>query len=84
MRQLYGLYKPDSGEIRLNDQTIEIHSPSDSLAQGIGMIHQHFMLVPTLSVTENVALGLQGGPLLGPWPRAQAPAGTVGGLWPQG
>ena len=64
MRQLYGLYKPDEGEIRLNDEVVEIRSPSDALVQGIGMIHQHFMLVPTLTVTENVALGVKGGPLL--------------------
>ena len=64
MRQLYGLYKPDEGEIHLNGQQVEIRSPQDALTQGIGMIHQHFMLVPTLTVTENVALGLKGGPLL--------------------
>ena len=64
MRQLYGLYKPDEGEIRLNGQRVEIRSPSDALAQGIGMIHQHFMLVPTLTVTENIALGLKSRPLL--------------------
>jgi len=64
MRQLYGLYKPDRGEIHLNGQAVDIRSPSDALAQGIGMIHQHFMLVPTLTVTENIALGLRDGPLL--------------------
>ncbi len=64
MRQLYGLYKPDAGEIYLNDRLAEIRSPSDALLQGIGMIHQHFMLVPTLTVTENVALGLEAGPFL--------------------
>ena len=64
MKQLYGLYHPDEGEIWLNGQPVTLSSPSDALAQGIGMIHQHFMLVPTLTVTENIALGMKGGPLL--------------------
>jgi len=58
MRILYGLYQPDEGEIRLDDRPVRLHSPADSIRQGIGMIHQHFMLVPTLTVAENVALGL--------------------------
>ena len=64
MKILYGLYQQDSGEIRLNGQVVDFRSPADALTQGIGMIHQHFMLVPTLTVTENVALGMKGGPLL--------------------
>ncbi len=60
MNVLYGLYQPDSGQIYLNDQPITIHSPDDAIAKGIGMVHQHFMLVPPLSVTENVMLGLPG------------------------
>ncbi|MAS34531.1 MAG: heme ABC transporter ATP-binding protein [Anaerolineaceae bacterium] len=64
MKILYGLYQPDEGEIRLNGETVQFHSPADALTQGIGMIHQHFMLVPTLTVTENVALGMKSGPLL--------------------
>ncbi len=59
MKILYGLYQPDAGEILLNGAPIEIHSPGDSMAFGIGMIHQHFMLVDNLTVTENVALGLR-------------------------
>ena len=55
---LYGLYSPNEGEILLNGQPVTIHSPSDAIALGIGMIHQHFMLVPSLTVAENVALGL--------------------------
>ncbi len=66
MRQLYGLYKPDSGEILINDQLTHFVSPNDAIKAGIGMIHQHFMLVPALTVAENVALGLPSdrGPVL--------------------
>ncbi|MBI4769626.1 MAG: ABC transporter ATP-binding protein, partial [Chloroflexi bacterium] len=59
MHQLYGLYQPDEGQILLNGQPHAFHSPADAIRAGIGMIHQHFMLVPTLTVTENVALGLR-------------------------
>jgi simple sugar transport system ATP-binding protein len=59
MKILYGLYQPDGGEIVLNGCPIQIHSPTDSLKYGIGMIHQHFMLVDNLTVAENVALGLK-------------------------
>jgi len=59
MRQLYGLYRPDQGEILIDGQPVVFHSPSDAIRAGIGMIHQHFMLVPTLTVAENVALGLK-------------------------
>jgi len=58
MKILYGLYHQDSGEIYINDELVKINSPTDAINLGIGMIHQHFMLVPTLTVTENVALGL--------------------------
>lgn len=65
MKVLYGLYHPDGGEIFLNGRSVTINSPTDSISLGIGMIHQHFMLVPTLTVAENVALGLRSsrGPL---------------------
>src|SRR5512145_324690 len=59
MKILYGLYQPEAGEILLNGRPIQIHSPTDSLNYGIGMIHQHFMLVDNLTVAENVALGLK-------------------------
>jgi simple sugar transport system ATP-binding protein len=59
MKVLYGLYQPDEGEVFLNGRAIQIHSPTDSLKYGIGMIHQHFMLVDNLTVAENVALGLK-------------------------
>ena len=58
MNVLYGLYHADEGEIRLRGKPTIINSPSDAIENGIGMIHQHFMLVPTLTVAENVALGL--------------------------
>jgi simple sugar transport system ATP-binding protein len=58
MRILYGLYQPDEGEILLDGQPVRLNSPADSIRHGIGMIHQHFMLVPSLTVAENVALGL--------------------------
>ncbi len=58
MKTVYGLYHPDEGEILLNGKPVHISSPTDSINLGIGMIHQHFMLVPSLTVAENVALGL--------------------------
>ena len=58
MKILYGMYHPDEGEILLNGEPVTIQSPTDAINLGIGMIHQHFMLVPTLTVAENVALGL--------------------------
>jgi general nucleoside transport system ATP-binding protein len=58
MKILYGLYHPDEGEVLLNGKPVMISSPNDSINLGIGMIHQHFMLVQTLTVAENVALGL--------------------------
>jgi simple sugar transport system ATP-binding protein len=66
MRQLYGLYRPNEGTIKINDEEVTFRSPQDAIAAGIGMIHQHFMLVPSLSVVENVALGLKSsrGPIL--------------------
>ncbi len=59
MRQLYGLYRPDEGEILINEQPQAFHSPADAIHAGIGMIHQHFMLVQTLTVAQNVALGMR-------------------------
>ena len=58
MKILYGLYHPDEGMVLVNGRPVTISSPTDSIKLGIGMIHQHFMLVPTLTVAENVALGL--------------------------
>ncbi len=58
MKILYGMYHPDEGEILINKKPVAITSPTVSIGLGIGMIHQHFMLVQTLTVTENVALGV--------------------------
>lgn len=57
MRILYGLYRPDSGEVFFRGDKVSVASPADAIKLGIGMIHQHFMLVNTLTVAENVALG---------------------------
>ncbi len=59
MNVLYGLYTPDEGEILLNGRAVRIHGPNDAIGQGIGMVHQHFMLVPVMTVTENVMLGVE-------------------------
>ncbi len=65
MKILFGLYRPDEGEILLHGKPSEVHSPASAIAHGIGMIHQHFMLVPSLTVVENVALGLKPGRRVG-------------------
>lgn len=65
MKILYGMYRADEGEISINGENVGINSPTDAIKLGIGMIHQHFMLVESLTVAENVALGLSSsrGPL---------------------
>ncbi len=57
MNILYGLYQPTEGEIFVNGRKTTVHSPSDAISAGIGMVHQHFMLIPVFTVTENVMLG---------------------------
>lgn len=59
MNILYGLYRPTSGEILVNGRTVDFQSPKDAIAAGLGMVHQHFMLVPTFTVAENILLGMQ-------------------------
>ncbi|MEA4813622.1 MAG: ABC transporter ATP-binding protein [Oscillospiraceae bacterium] len=59
MNILYGLYKPSSGHIYYNGKLLDVKSPQDAIAVGIGMVHQHFMLVPALTVIENVVLGMK-------------------------
>ena len=64
MSILYGLYRADSGEIRVDGQAVHMDSPRDAIAHGIGMVHQHFMLIDTFTVLENLVLGAEGGPML--------------------
>src|SRR4029077_8432856 len=59
MNILYGLYHPDEGEIRVNGATVKFESPSDAIRAGIGMVHQHFMLIPVFTVADNVMLGAE-------------------------
>ncbi len=56
MNILFGLYQPDEGEILVKHQPVRIHSPADAIRLGIGMVHQHFMLVPTLTVLKTLFL----------------------------
>ena len=64
MNILYGLYKPDSGKIFVEGKEVQINNPSEAIAHGIGMVHQHFKLVDTLTVIENILLGMNTGGLL--------------------
>src|SRR3972149_11869544 len=58
MNVLAGMYRQDAGIIKVNGKIVEFHSPRDAIQSGIGMVHQHFMRVPSQTVTENVLLGL--------------------------
>src|ERR687897_1480133 len=64
MSILYGFYQADSGEIRVGGKPTVIKTPNDAIAVGIGMVHQHFMLVANFSVIENIILGAEGEALL--------------------
>jgi simple sugar transport system ATP-binding protein len=64
MSIVYGFYEADDGEIRIDGAKVDIRSSADAIAAGIGMVHQHFMLVESFSVLENVMLGAEGGALL--------------------
>lgn len=57
MNIIYGLYRPDTGQIYINGQLVKINSPNDALGMGIGMVHQHFKLIPVMTVTDNLMLG---------------------------
>ena len=57
MSVLFGLYQPEAGEIRKNGEVVRINNPNDATALGIGMVHQHFMLVEAMTVFENIILG---------------------------
>ena len=76
MNIFYGLYHPDDGEIRVNGQPVKLHGPRDAIAKGIGMVHQHFMLIPPLTVSENIILGQEGRPRRLNWLGKLAPVDT--------
>lgn len=59
MNVLYGLYKPTSGKIAIHGKDVDFHGPKDAIASGIGMVHQHFMLIQPFTVTENIILGVE-------------------------
>jgi general nucleoside transport system ATP-binding protein len=59
MNILYGLYRPDGGEIRLNGKPVSFSSAREAIQAGIGMVHQHFMLIPVMTVAENIVLGVE-------------------------
>ncbi|WP_207934293.1 ABC transporter ATP-binding protein [Actinomadura sp. KC06] len=65
MNVLYGMTRPDAGTIEIGGRAVRFAAPRDAAAEGIGMVHQHFMLVPTLTVAENMVLGRPGGLFLG-------------------
>ena len=82
MNVLYGLTRPDEGEIQVRGEPVEITAPGDAIALGIGMVHQHFMLIPVMTVAENIVLAIeptQGGVLID---RAEASARVQGDLGP--
>jgi general nucleoside transport system ATP-binding protein len=73
MRIAYGFYRADSGEILVDGKPVQIRNPHDAIALGIGMVHQHFMLVDTMTVGENIILGAEGGnPASIDWKKANA------------
>ena len=59
MKILYGLYRPDSGEIRVKGENVKLSSARDAISKGIGMVHQHFMLVPSFTLAQNIVLGVE-------------------------
>ena len=65
-KMLFGMYKPSQGEILISNKIVKLNSPKDAIDQGIGFVSQHFSLVPSLSVAENVVLGKEGGAILDP------------------
>src|SRR5919108_3838637 len=67
MNILYGLIHPDSGDILINGEKVVITGPRDAIRRGIGMVHQHFMLIPPLTVAENIVLGREPGGVAAPF-----------------
>src|SRR5215207_5651630 len=60
MNVLFGLYHPDEGEVCIDGSPVRFHGPRDAVESGLGMVHQHFMLIPRFTVAENVILGSEG------------------------
>ena len=56
---LFGMYRPDGGQIIIKDEVVDLHGPDDAISRGIGMVHQHFQLVPPMRVVENIVLGAE-------------------------
>src|ERR1700760_3268129 len=59
MKTLYGMHRPDEGTIAIDGEVVTLHSPSDAIERGVGMVHQHFMLADNFTVLENVVLGAE-------------------------
>ena len=57
VKMIYGLYRPDEGEIRIKGESVRLNGPREAIRRGVGMVHQHFQLVPVFTVAENVILG---------------------------
>src|SRR5882724_11238639 len=64
MSILYGLYRADAGEIQVDGKPVQMEGPRDAISHGIGMVHQHFMLIDSFTVLENLVLGAEGGLML--------------------
>jgi general nucleoside transport system ATP-binding protein len=64
MKILYGLYQPDEGQIFIADKSVHLQSPADAIAHGIGLVSQHFSLVPSMTVAENIVMGFESGALI--------------------
>ncbi|MHA1930375.1 MAG: ATP-binding cassette domain-containing protein, partial [Candidatus Thorarchaeota archaeon] len=81
MNMLYGLLQPDTGKIIINGEEVNLKSPQDAIVRGVGMVHQHFKLIPVLTVTENVVLGLE--PILKKMDVRSMPGGqSIGSVLP--
>ena len=65
MNVLYGMITPDSGQLLINDEVVDIRDPKDAVTHKIGMVHQHFMLIPVFTVADNIILGSEP---VKPWP----------------
>ena len=81
MNILYGLYAPDEGEVLIRGEKVAIHDPNDAIRLGVGMVHQHFQLVPVFTVAENIVMGTEPARLAFSWKAlgmAAAASGVLG------